>query len=627
MTLAMRRLVGVVLTLLLTGLGWARSSAEPAGKPQARAKAKTATPKPSQPTESAVVEPAARAGPVSRTVRGRVVLPDGTSIGGLVVRIGAQRVLVDRDGWFEFADVPESYDLSISELGGRFITAYFGLTRRDPMVTHTARGESHQAKQDHHADIEGAIDAAPTATAEQVARPAVCFLSPLTAANGSLVGYQQNHGQYRVCVGWNGLPLTSGVLVALARADGKAYLAKRSLTIVDGERIHPNRGDDKIRTDLRLEPVATGQIEGSAQTFTRKIQIMNSEEEQREILKVAYAVPGTAGLINLGDCQSKEGTFVCQVPDLSALGGEYCLAIVPSAELKMKDHVPGPRRQVDIHANRCGGKFGMKDFQIHRAPSPDIGEGAFSLTRHTLAWTVADDTAEPLYQLNIGSCAEESCLVAYLNRSTFSWADFETTGMTYLRGSSLLVSVSAFYPPTSMDELAAGVWRFSDRTTWQRTDSRVIPIFLADPPKHARSVRTPKGLDVQDLAKLPTCSAMIRAHSIGDLDAAMDDKRISVRGILGFTLGPALSWTRDMPMGPNAHAAAVRRSWHWMIPGSLNTTCACFNRGLQCPPTSTSALPFRDRSRSSPAELWSRGRPIRIGRSMRSTTSFCVRFV
>jgi hypothetical protein len=469
-----------------------------------------------------------------------VALPDGTSTGGLLVKIGEQRVLVDRDGWFKVADVPESYDLSIAELGGRYITAYFGLTRRDPMVTHTALGESHQAKQHHHADIEGAIDAALTATMDQVARPAVCFLSPSTTANGSLVGYQHNHGQYHVCVGWNGLATTSGVLVALARADGKAYLAKQPLTIVDGLRIEPNRGDDKNRADLRLERVAMGQFAGSAQTFTRKIQIRNFEEQQREILKVAYSVSGTAGLINLGDCESKEDSFVCQVPDLSALGGEYCLAIVPSAELKMKGRVPGPRRQVDIHANRCGGKFGMKDFQIHRAPSPDIGEGAFSLTRHTLAWTVADDAAEPLYQLNIGSCAEESCLVAYLNKSTLSWADFETTGMTYLRGSSLLVSVSAFYPPMSMDELAAGVWRFSDRTTWQRTDSRVIPIFLADPPKHARSVRTPKGLDAQDLAKLPTCSALIRAHSLGDLDAAMDDKRISVRGILGFDFGTCI---------------------------------------------------------------------------------------
>jgi hypothetical protein len=227
----------------------------------------------------------------------------------------------------------------------------------------------------------------------------------------------------------------------------------------------------------------------------------------------------------------------------------------------MKGRVPGPRRQVDIHANRCGGKFGMKDFQIHRAPSPDIGEGAFSLTRHTLAWTVADDAAEPLYQLNIGSCAEESCLVAYLNKSTLSLADFETTGMTYLRGSSLLVSVSAFYPPMSMDELAAGVWRFSDRTTWQRTDSRVIPIFLADPPKHARSVRTPKGLDAQDLAKLPTCSALIRPIPSATSTPPWTTNESVCAAFSGSTLGPALSWTRHMTMGPSAPAAAaVRRS-------------------------------------------------------------------
>jgi len=102
--------------------------------------------------------------------------------------------------------------------------------------------------------------------------------------------------------------------VALARAEGKAYLAKQPLTIVDGGRVHPNRGDDKNRADLRLEPVAMGQIAGSAQTFTRKIQIGNFEEEQREILKVAYSVPGTAGLINLGDCEAKRTASSVKFP-------------------------------------------------------------------------------------------------------------------------------------------------------------------------------------------------------------------------------------------------------------------------------------------------------------------------
>jgi hypothetical protein len=202
----------------------------------------------------------------------------------------------------------------------------------------------------------------------------------------------------------------------------------------------------------------------------------------------------------------------------------------------------------------------MKDFQIHRAPTPDIGEGDFrfgpdstsKFTRDMLAWTLAHDADEPLYQLNIGSCAEESCLVAYLNRSTFSWADFETTGMTYLRGSLLLASISAFYPATRVDELAAGLSRFTDRTTWQRADSRVIRLFLMDPPKHAPSARAPKRLGVQDLAKLPSCSAIVKAHSIGDLGAAMDDQRISVRGILGFDF-----WNCNIP--DKGYASGSRR--------------------------------------------------------------------
>jgi hypothetical protein len=266
------------------------------------------------------------------------------------------------------------------------------------------------------------------------------------------------------------------------------------------------------------------------------------------------------GLINLGECESKAGAFVCRVPDLTDLGGEYCISVVAITDPRINDHMPGPHRQVDIRANCCGGTFGMKDFQIQRVPMPDTGDGHFNLgpdttrkfTKDTLTWTGPE---EPLQQLNLGSCAYGSCLVAYLDKSSFSWADLETTGMTYLRGFPLLASVSAYYPPVSVDALAAGVGRFSDRVTWQRADSRVVDMGLADPPKRAPSASSPKSPDVQDLAKLPTCSGMIQAHSFGQLNPAMDDKSIRVRGILApnlqdcIVLDRGYAYGRERPCG------------------------------------------------------------------------------
>jgi hypothetical protein len=104
--------------------------------------------------------------------------------------------------------------------------SYFGLTRREPILTHTARAGVHLAEAAHHADIEGIVDASPLVGATHALPPGIYFLSPSTFAKGSLVEYRQDRGKYRVSVDWAAPGPVNGILLAVATVDGKAYLAK-----------------------------------------------------------------------------------------------------------------------------------------------------------------------------------------------------------------------------------------------------------------------------------------------------------------------------------------------------------------------------------------------------------------
>jgi hypothetical protein len=480
-----------------------------------------------------------------------VILPDGSSIGGLRVSVGEQRQVTASDGGFELREVPASYDLTIAEHGGRFITAYFGLTRRDPILTHTARAGAEPAGAAHHADIEGIVDASPLVGAARAQPPGIYFLSPSTFAKGSVVEYRQDRGKYRVSVDWAAPGPVNGILLAVASVDGQAYLAKRRLKITDGEDTHAALGDDQAGPDLRFGPVALGQIGVSALTFMHEIEFTEGEapvyskpgggwvttrpgsKPDRETIRAGYAVPGTVGLVDLGECEMKDRAFVCRVPDLSMLGGEYCIRVASIVESELSRRSPGPGSKVDLRANRCGAKLGSRDFHIERASPPDIAFGNLNFgpdtseafTKDRLSWSASGET---LYQLSIGSCNRGGCLVAYLSKTAFTWADFETTGMTYLRGGHLAARVSAFYPPMTVDALASVPRPLGDRSTWQRADSRAAVIGLKDPPS---SSKAPDVL-ARRKAPLPTCPAAMEVHSTASLDTGMDGTEISLRGRL-----------------------------------------------------------------------------------------------
>lgn len=510
----MKRLAAVCLILSLAGLGWAFSSAKAAERLMLAAQTRSATRKASP----------ERAKTVTGTVRGRAVLANGNSFRGIRVRVGNQSVVTASDGRFEFSNVPATYDLTLSTFDSRVVTAYFGLTRRDPIVTHTAQTVRSSREGDtYHANIVAGFE---IPIGDRVVRPTVFYFSPWT--------FWTEDRLHRLDLAWSGDRRTEGTLVALTVGEAKPYLGTAPVTLVDGKTSDPR---------LHFSPIAMGRIAGTARAVARPVRDGNSLVLENETFRISYAIPRTIGAIDLGDCGYRADSFNCQVPDLKALGGEYCISI-----LFPRPYGVGPFGVERVRANRCGGKIGMTDFSILPSPPAPVLKvaPAGTETEEIVSWTGPGD---PLCELSIGWLNDRPAAVVYLNKNRLSWSDFEALGLKYAPNTTAYFQGAAFHPHRAVDDFASSIGRLGDRSTWDRVESKPIGIVLPDSPESA--LVEDRAFTVEDARKLPTCAANIHTQPVEGLGLVKAETRVSVRGILTLgDLGCTLAGCGDDHRGP-----------------------------------------------------------------------------
>jgi hypothetical protein len=416
----MIRLVGLYLLAVWTGPGCARPLGHPgtaATSAQARAR-EPSSPQgacqdlPRRPTKVAAAEGSDTAAYARDAVHGRVVLPNGDDARGLTVSIGEQRVLTDSDGGFVLHKVPATYDLNVADPDRRRVTAYEGLTRRDPILAHTAHDASKVRGRCYQASVSGRLQWDANTAEDLVAKPMVYFLSGAAFAKMESADLLPRHGDSAygpLRLDWLGNSATDGTILALSQGRTNSYLATASVTLANGE---------ARQQDLRLARIPTGRIAGSLGTRTF----------YPDHVRASYALPDSAERVDLGECKvSKSGAFACDVPDLSALGGEYC--------------VSQPLGTARFLANRCGAQLGTKDLLVEPAPwevrvsyaGPPHPLSLSSADQETLAsdmvsWTA---TGSRVYQLDIGNCSAGTCAVVYLARTAFSWSDLRDLDLKY----------------------------------------------------------------------------------------------------------------------------------------------------------------------------------------------------
>jgi hypothetical protein len=458
------------------------------------------------------------------TVRGRVVTSDGMGWNRATITVGESSVLTDGHGEFVVHGVPKRYDVRIGW------TMYLGLTRRDPVLV--VGGNYYPQGMRYHAAVTDAVSTQIVSNQGRWARRVVQFLAP-----GVAVAAREGHAHERERereIGWRGDTALSGLFVSLMN-DGpendpwaSAFLATETLSLTDG---------DAVAAAPRLRKIGSGRIAGAA-----SLRGPAWPSQTPETLRFSYVVPGLTGSIDLGPCRT-DGKFDCRLPDLSELGGEYCMVIGVGNELS------NPR------ISRCGGQLGMRDFSEPPAPTAPVMRHGSEVDQDTMiAWTGEGH----VFEVSIGpGWNTEAPIRIFTAQRSLSWSDFLALGMTWdefvrqsegygqARYSAPTIdvnSVASLSPYQSMDDLVSGRNLMVKGASWQKVPSpRGEDLsekgFVSLPKSVASRLQAVKAPDAKplDLFHLPTCASTDGATAIADIRPTMIEAPVSVRGTLTWT--------------------------------------------------------------------------------------------
>jgi len=392
-----------------------------------------------------------------RPVAGAVLsASSGQGFAGRRVVIANESTVTDNVGRFSFPDVTGSYDLIVVEPGGWNVSIYYGLSRRDPMLSHSMSGGSSLDTLTHSVSITGTL--------------AADFTFPVDSAHLVNVYYLGNHGHGAVQVGtgllstgpdfppirvgWNGKPSIVGRLVAVGQygAEGtpwaKVYLGSLQLSLASG---------DKPSLDLTLSESSVGRIGGTIRLYSGNLL---------KGVDFTYYLPGMMGAIGLGRC-STTGAYSCVIPDLSTLGGGYCVSIVD---------IFGCAR-----AKRCGGAIGMNDFSLQVQAPPQFQkpvDGSPITKDSKLLWT---SISSGVYRLDLvpdEPSAASPRIQVYTSATQLRWPELGAIGVVFPAGSTYTCQVSGLSPYTSLDDFASSRGLFNNHMDRQWLDSAKIGLSL-----------------------------------------------------------------------------------------------------------------------------------------------------
>jgi len=367
-------------------------------------------------------------------LRGRVMKSWDWPANGRVVHLKGHDPVTIKDGRFTFARVPKTYDLWVGHEEEAQVTAYRGLTRRDPLLQHHCTFVTARDEPAHRAAISGILRGDFPFPMEKNYLLNFSFLAK--QATGFWQMYYQSEilgprfGRMRVV--WNGTPSVRGLLVVLGSHSDKDqhtedfYLASRSVDLTDRA---------ETTTELTLAHIPIGHIAGEI-----KVPYVYSWNGQ-----LIFRLSDNRGQIGLV-CPLKAGRYDCAVPDLSALGGDYCMSIIDG-------------RGKGSEAQHCGGKIGMTDFSLTVEKPPKLhplDKPGLVTAQTVLSWS-GDEKA--VYALDIrpdiGRGIKWFEFTLYTSGTRLAWKDLKGYGIETPAGQKFKVSVSRLFPYRTVDEIAS----------------------------------------------------------------------------------------------------------------------------------------------------------------------------
>jgi len=393
-------------------------------------------------------------GRVSGTV---VAIGWGYGTPGRTVVIGSQSTTTKDDGSFTFDQVPDIYDAMIVEPDGTQVSIYYGLTRRNPILSHTASYSSDLDDPTQMVSISGTLSGDgfpfPVDSGHLVT---LYFLAD--RGHGSAQVTDQfgspgpDYGPIRV--GWDGDSSVTGTVVALGQYGSSAtpwlgaFLGSKAVTLAGG---------GAVKVDLTLSPLSMGRIAGTVQMYPGNAVLGVS---------FGYHLPGTKGKVGFDKCSTK-GAFDCELPDLSTLGGEYCLDI---------EDEHGSAR-----ATKCGAAIGMTDFSIQVQTPPTFQNppnGSSILKSSKLFWSAIQNG---VYLLDAGpdiGTPTAPHIQAYISATQILWPDLQAIGVQFPIGTTYTCIVTGLVPYQSIDDLASSRGLSATQMDRQQLDSAKVVFKL-----------------------------------------------------------------------------------------------------------------------------------------------------
>ncbi len=394
-------------------------------------------------------------------VSGRVVRWSGAPSSGRMVHLKGHAPVTAKDGRFSLPRVPATYDLWVGHEQETRVTAYRGLTRRDPMLEHTSTWVTSRDQPPRKASVAGIVRGDFPFPLERGYDLHFVFSSPEATGSYHLSSHSEILGPRfgRMQVRWWGPASTKGRLLVLASHKGErqqiheVYLASQPLVLAD---------QGEAFAEMKLTRIPLGRIAG-----TIKVPYARGWNGS-----LSFRLPGGRGSIGLA-CSLKAGAYECQVPDLSPLGGEYCMYIIDGVS-------------EGSEARRCGGRIGMTDFSlaIEAPPKVKLPEGPVAPDSGTLVSWAGDGRAvyvvdvRPDVALGPSQSSEKWFdFKLYTTGTRLTWKDVSDFGVKLLEGRKYKFNIARLYPFRTLDEMASrsGPW---SGTAYQRAAADEVELTI-----------------------------------------------------------------------------------------------------------------------------------------------------
>jgi len=353
--------------------------------------------------------------------------------------IGGQAGTTGDDGSFSIENVSSPYDAVVADPEGANVSVYYGLARRDPILWYSP-GNTLKGQPLPKAHISGVISgafASPLGSGQLIR---IYFVSSKTVQSSWELGenvlrYGPNYGP--IPIAWSGADPVDGRVIGLGRvySQGGLYLsgalASQPVTV---------SANSTVEADLVLSSVPNGHLAGSIQTIKSLAQTVS----------ITYRLPTMLDPLIVGSFLAS-AVFDYEVPDLSALGGTYCLNAATS---------DGGAR-----SRQCGIEIGARDISLTLPAPPEIvtPKTGSPVTKDTrFSWT---SIGGAVYVLELSATASVPHISVYTTATEVNWPDLSAMGIAFPAGVEYRCQVTALLPHRTIDEAGLGTQDEGQRLT------------------------------------------------------------------------------------------------------------------------------------------------------------------